>query len=301
VEGIVIDGETGMPIPRYSIAARPVANSTVARFTGATTVSEESGSFKLIGIGEDAEILGTRREQDRRWNLVVEAPGYAPQVFGPLVLLASQDQRGLRISMTRGSTIHGHLTDESGQGVEDANVALLEVLPPLERRSDEYVYRELQGPKARVLWKQSRRSLADGSFVIPNVGAGQYRIRVDHPRMVTHDSEIVSMVGSADLNLGSIRLHSGLILKGVVLDSLGKPDPTAIVLISSPENEESIPHTQGVDGEGEFELGRLRPGLYRACVIQRRGQALGPGVATPVDVHLKPNHVPYLTLKEGFH
>jgi hypothetical protein len=288
VSGVVVDQNTGEPIPRYTITAKPVGLRGGGARLGSQLVEDPDGRFLLLGVGDDPSMSGGPG-LERMWELIVDAPGYALHTHGPLRLRSTSSQAGLRVALVRGSVVEGRVHDAHGKPLEGVSVSLLEILPSLPGA---------EGGAARLAFRQQRSTFIDGSFVFPHVGSGSYRIQADHHLMVSHQGEVFACPADTNVNLGTVTLSEGVAIAGVVLDADGSTDPSALVLLSAPGG---VRQTQGVNREGRFQFDRLTPGQYELRVIERRGVAVAAlEDAITVSARSGSTHSP-ITLKEGRH
>lgn len=285
VSGRVVDRETGEPVRRFSVAALREGMPSLAARASGRSFDREDGTFELYGAGEDEPARASIPAPGKPWKILVEAPGYAPLEYGPVFLSTRRDVPGLQLAVARGAVLSGVVLDSAGKGVQDASVRLI--------RMDAADWNDGGSFAAAV---QMRRSLSDGSFVLPGVGSGTYRLQVDHDHMEFLETDSFKVSGAGTVDLAPVRLAAGCAIEGHVRDLEGRPDPGAIVLLAHETGEFSS--TYPTDGEGFFRAGRLTPGAYRVAVIQRRGRLLPEGRPGAVRIRLAAGRTERVNLEE---
>jgi protocatechuate 3,4-dioxygenase beta subunit len=142
VKGRVVD-PTGAPLGRARVTIRNTDRGPASGILDGEARTESDGSFRIRGLPAGA------------WDLTVRAPDF------PTVRLRSLDSGGpsLDIRLPPPVGIHGRVTDERGD-------PLYGVLVTAEAESG-------RGPRGDATTGR------DGSFAIPNLARGRFRLRVD--------------------------------------------------------------------------------------------------------------------------
>ncbi len=115
ISGVVVD-ETGSPVPRYSVAVESFRPADGSLFEAALrirqSVVDDDGTFRLQRLRPGLYVL-TAAAQRR------------PPARSQVIELGDGEQaRGVRIVLTAGATLHGTVTDEGGDPIAGARVAL---------------------------------------------------------------------------------------------------------------------------------------------------------------------------------
>jgi len=124
-------------------------------------------------------------------------------------------------------------------------------------------------------------STQDGSFAIPAVTAGHFRIAVQGLPPGIYISDVLQTVSVFDsgFDVGreppnplEVRLNSGAgSIDGTVLDAAGKPNPGAMVVLAPPDSRRqnrALYQSATADAAGHFKLGNIAPGTYKLFAWQ---------------------------------
>jgi hypothetical protein len=157
LEGQVLDAETGRPIPKFELelriafgawleAGRPAVNTTDGQFNQAYIFDDEEGRFRLGNMAAGYPMY-----------LVIRAPGYPPNAFGPYWFGSETDPPPPLFELSDDAvTLSGIVVDESfaPQPFRELK-CLVRITEPME-----------EGDKDRELLLASRSLVteADGSF-----------------------------------------------------------------------------------------------------------------------------------------
>ena len=210
LSGHVVD-ESGAGVGGIKVMANVEA---AARIGLRSDESESDGAFRITGL------------PGGKASLLLQTSGYAEARYGVGMLETGEEREGLEIVLRRGNSIAGRVQWPDGTPAE-AN---------LEAVSEEPWKFGAPVPIA----KNRAMSAADGTFLIPGLGAGPYTIRATAKRLeeVPEWSEMLGRertrkkaawlkasaehvaVGTSDLVL---ILSAGLELEGRVVDDLGAP------------------------------------------------------------------------------
>lgn len=186
VRGIVVDGE-GNPIPRAEIGLSYTDEEFLTLQSQIPTFGGIPGSATTNEFGEYLISDYVRPG----WSFAVEVnhKEYLPVLSGE-ALVAEGQVATLNVVLTeRGKSVEGRVVDDQGQPVGGANV----LLQSLEKRPDNVTLELSSGRRipfndqlfsvvANKLWMRYRhmttRSGADGTFSIPGLPAGSFKMRV---------------------------------------------------------------------------------------------------------------------------
>ncbi len=285
IEGSVVS-LTGEAIPRAQVrlnGSASVQNGQLTPGAAFTATSGDDGKFAIENI-----------DPGRNYQLSVQRPGFVPARYGarsansngaPISLEAGQTLKGISISMTPQGVISGRITDQSGDPVQGAMVAVM-------RRTYQRGSRQLQ--------PQNTMSTNDqGEFRAANLAPGRYYLVVSGARpglpaassqartanVTTYYPNAPDPQGAApiDITPGSevrgvdVRLRQGPVfsIRGKAVDANGAPVIGTIVT-SAPAGEQGGLNilsaltrvtSQTRAPEGAFEITNLPPGAHVLQVL----------------------------------
>jgi protocatechuate 3,4-dioxygenase beta subunit len=254
VSGAVVDARTGQPVQSFSIEvqqASEVENERLSRQRGLhRQFRAEDGKFEIEALpGGEA-------------RLTAFAPGFV--VSAPVVLNIEPGvmKGNVRITLDRGATLSGRITDPSGAPVAEAQVHAVPV--PTGRPET----RPHGGPPIGT-------TDADGSYSIAGIENGRIYVTIRKPGFTTVQREI-DVEGATTFDA---QLSRGLTLSGIVRSG-GRAVPN--VQIGATSSAIGSDHQGGVtDAGGRFTLSGLAPGLY---TISAFSEDLGHTEVKSVDV-----------------
>lgn len=197
-----------------------------------TDVHDADGRFVL----EDVVV--------RPSELVVRAPGHAPARVA-LQLEKGRDVEDLEVTVERAATIEGRVTDEAGA--------------PLDRVRVEHH----AGGEARQV--DAVTTDANGDYVVDGVPAGQTTLSFARRGYQTLKKQVELTAGDTRLD---VRLATGRVLTGRVVDGQGSPVPEASVEAYSQIGGGAF-STATTDSAGKFRLEGLGPFIYQVQTSRR--------------------------------
>lgn len=180
---------------------------------------------------------------------------YAPAWSEPFDLRRTY-VHGMVIRMEPGARLLGQVNDGQGRAMADARVTLLNnvwVESPLADL--------LYGKEARL---GSARTDAEGKFMLDNLAAGVYQVKVEAPDHAPALQRDVQVVANTDNHCGPFQLHLGGSLTVAVFDSRGLAVRGASVML---QQEGGASYKKTVDGDGEISFSNLIPGTYLVSVM----------------------------------
>jgi hypothetical protein len=221
VEGSIVNSVTGAGIDGATLALSEFKKKG-GPGTEYRAVTDAAGSFRISGV------------KPGKYLPFAQKPGFIPQLAagfnGPLHISAAEDAPPLRLELTPPARLRGHVFGTDGKPAAKVQVAF----------ANQYAF--------------TATTDEDGAFLFDNLNPGSYGLlaRADHVRTyypATLDpalAEPVIVRAGADQNGYEIRLQPGprtWRVRGVVLDTAGKPAPKAVVepLLAS-----------GIDAPGQF-------------------------------------------------
>jgi hypothetical protein len=212
IQGQVLDATTGLPIAGEPIMARPSDN---ALKVSAVTTTDASGHYVLRGL-----------DPTRRWYDVTAGPRGAIVTGAALPLYASRRQ--LSVDVSSGATVDFSLSPAlatvSGRVVPVSGATLTSTLGPGDPIGLGAVVTLQSGgliPSEDPLADLSLRTNPDGTFVIPAVATGSYRLTAT--AIGQGSSALSVVVTTTAVDLGTISLSAGGSLSGAIR----LPDGTA--------------------------------------------------------------------------
>lgn len=284
IRGVVLTARNA-PVPDLPIAAQPLVDDgappTTAPPVSRDGATDSDGRFELVGL-----LPGRYRLES--WSQ--DRPRPEPL---DVVLRPGQDLDGVRLTLPATGELRGTVKDSDGRPVKDAMIAL---------RGD--------------TWSLPHtRSLDDGTYRLPGVPPGTYRVRAGRgsqelraPGTTDDDDQGAEATVTADdvTRVDLVVESQTEQITGRVVD--GDGGPLADAFIEATRESDSAAATAGAalrfsrwssffsggqepsltDQDGRFTVSRLSPGNY-TLVAHRRGGGEGTRehVATGADVELR--------------
>jgi hypothetical protein len=210
------------------------------------------------------------------YMLEVRAAGYADGRSNAFTIVADEPVPAqVRITVTRGGTLAGIITDPVGEPVPSALVSL-NLNNHVESQISR-IFRQLAPTDER---KREQRSDADGSYRFENIPADTYQLRVEHDQ---HAPRIINDIFVNDDDLGGnspldVQLPKGAIIAGRATSSDSSPLTFCKVQISQRDTGYMDAGTTDIDGR--FSFANLREGNYQLTVNPKRvnGEPVHPFV-----------------------
>jgi hypothetical protein len=240
--GVALSGRIVGPGPSGS----PVVKASVSCEGSAPVATTAEGEFRIAVASLPA-------------NLKVTAPGFRPRA---VTASSRRPAKELLIVLDRGEQVRGVLVDEQRRPFARARV---------------WIKRANAGERTHSENQDVRTD--QGAFVLELPAPGIYRIRVQADGTREETLAEVSLSPGQSLSLGTIVLHRGSGVEGVVVDArTGEPLPGVDLELTpeGPQLLDAVLHqvTRGVsDPEGRFSLTGLRAGQF-ALTARRSGYAL---------------------------
>jgi len=235
-EGLVLDAETGDPVPEAKISVRDVSDVTREAFT------DERGHYIVGGLSEG-------RAGERTVN--VEALGYARVSNHPIKVEKGKLTQGVDFRLYRTGGVSGVVVNDAGAAVIGARVFVRR------QKGEEGVPANLGSGVTNV----------EGRFRMLTIEPGQgCTLLAQHSMYLDSQSdafEILPGVEYADLKLV---MAAGGSVAGRVVDESGEPIEGATVkaqLISEGLDVNFVTgKTVRSDASGKFTIGGIEPGAY---------------------------------------
>ncbi|MEO6191535.1 MAG: carboxypeptidase regulatory-like domain-containing protein [Thermoanaerobaculia bacterium] len=241
--GLALSGRVAGPGP----SGPPIVKASVSSAGSAPVESGAGGEFRIAVASLPAD-------------LKVTAPGFRPRV---VTAKSRRPGKELLIMLDRGEQVRGVLVDEQRRPFAQARV-WIEKADAGERTHSE---------------SQALRT-DRGAFVLELPAPGRYRIRVQAGGAREETLAEIAISPGESLSLGTIVLHRGAGVEGVVVDArTDEPLPGADLELApeGPQLLDAVLHQQiarSVSGpEGRFSLTGLRAGQF-ALTARRSGHAL---------------------------
>jgi len=229
LSGVVMD-EAGSPVENAFVTA--VQSAGGPRFSTGYSHgrSDEDGAFALDDV-PPGEI-----------TLQVRAEGFQTYSRSGLRLAAGEEQRDLRLRLSRGAAVEGRVLGAGGEPLQGATV---------------------QAVAARQAGSNfdgvTASTDAEGRYQLGGLPFGPVTFAAEHEDHVRSVRDLQLAPGDNRLDF---RLEAGLSLSGRVVDAAGQPVLAAEVRLGSTGMHWSPEATQ-TDADGAFTLSGLQPGTYR--------------------------------------
>ena len=300
LQGFVRIAGTADPLSKVTLELRTVEGNAKTSF--ATTIDDGRFVFRNVPPG--------------RYRLVATRTGYLPSEYGqrgpngmgiPINLLSGQNATNVKLEMTPGSILHGHVYDSSGQPLVNASVQAMKVSYNRGRRRLKFVGTAVTNDlgEYRLFW------LAPGTYYLSALhpDAGTYRPvdeafettlvhsfegmmssgrtfvvprRVEAPRNTyvpvffpeTVDEEAarpIDLAAGADSGSWDIIVAPAQLhsVRGTIINTItGQAARNAKLFVSRyPARASDDPYTSVDSEKGVFEVGRVFPGIYDLVAI----------------------------------
>ena len=251
VTGIVVDGATNQPMPRFRVSVRSVsANSaTYGRPMKAQLVKDSvDGSYEITGLEEGTYVVQAYHSD------------YAPTCSDTFQITQGIETPDVVVRLTRGGRIVGVVIDaNTREPVVGAEVATFD-----NNYIDNPFSRMLKGAIPRMTANKKTRTDAEGRFELSGLNPEVYQLQIsdaDHTTETILDRRVVE--GGTD-DIGVIALRTGGTVSGTVYDKEGQPMAGAEVSLTGVTTalRPSVNHTAVSDANGVFRVSRVPDGTY---------------------------------------
>lgn len=232
-------------------AGRPLENAEVSTFYDSQSFSERTdaaGAYVLAGLNAGMYTVG------------VSAPG-----MGRAQRKAEAGASGVDFVLQPAGRIAGRVVDEAGRPVD-----AFRVVARMRARSG-------YGPMPRDNFAGD-----DGRFALEDVGEGEYVVDVTAPERAPAVVSDVKVAAGATVDVGTVRLAAGGIVRGLVVDAASAPVAGAWASITGAVRDfsRSAPEVT-TDAGGAFEFRGVPPGAAQVTVTH---PSYAPGTASGLDV-----------------
>jgi large repetitive protein len=251
-------------------AGRPVENALVSTSSDETYASytartDAAGAFVVAGLPAPGLYL-----------LAAAAPG-----LGRAERKAEAGARGVDLVLQGAGTITGAVVDDAGRPIQAFRVAARMVAGGS--------YRGMRGETFGA---------DDGRFSLDDVAQGEYVVDVSAPDRTSTTVSGIKVASGGGTDMGTVRLASGGIVRGLVADAAGAPVSGATVSVTGPGRDFSrIPPQAVTDGVGAFEVAGVSPGTVQVSAAHP-SFAISAALTTEVDLARGPTDVK-IVLSEG--
>jgi protocatechuate 3,4-dioxygenase beta subunit len=249
------------PVPGATVQAAPHDGEPLEP----SLETDADGAFRLGGLAPG------------RYDLTAEAAGFASAS-------ATVDAGGepVELVLEPGGVIAGRVVDENGAPINDARVNA-------ERSSDSPGSQRFAGARADE---------GDGGFSLRDLAAGTWALAV---RATGHGEASLSAVKVAagrTVNVGTIVLGHGGVVRGSVVTTDGSGVPGATVGVEREANRRRRLGETLTDSSGAFEIQGVPSGLMRV-IARHPSFAEGAPVVTDVDPEKEPTSVRIVLVRGG--
>lgn len=274
VLGRVTDASTGRVVPAFRLVLKRKVNPTTAvPTTQSVDVRSGTGEYEFIGIDPGS------------WVIEAQAPDYASCSSRDLILAKGDRITGVDITMNKGGSISGIVTDGAGNPIENATVRLNENNYQRNPLSDLF---ESMQPAGRP---QRKSTVTDskGAFSIKLIVPGTYQVAIAKEKYSATALNGVQVALDQNNDLGQIALSSGGTIRGQCIDQNGSPYMDGTISVSSyvppaapgqtiePKSDSEFRQVKA-EYNGTFEIMNLKPGEYVVQLMPGRidGQDVNP-------------------------
>jgi protocatechuate 3,4-dioxygenase beta subunit len=234
-------------------AGHPIEGATLFTWSPETSqsfraTSEADGSYVLAGL--PAGLL----------SVSASATG-----MGRADRKAEAGASGVDFVLKPGGSVTGAVADETGKAIEGfrVNARLPSRAGMMGGRADSF-------------------AAPDGRFVLDDIAEGEYVVDVTAPERVTAVFPGVKVAAGAAADIGTVRLGTGGIVKGLVVDGSAAPVAGASVWVMGPGRDFSrMPTEITTDSGGAFEARGVTPG---SAQVRATHVAYAPAAATTIEV-----------------
>jgi protocatechuate 3,4-dioxygenase beta subunit len=254
----VVTGPDGKPVADAIVTALGFRSARVA-----SERSDAQGRYEVAGLAAGL------------YDVAVRATGLAPGVV-PDVVLDVRNETQVDVALRPGARVIGRLLD-----ARDKPLAGRVTVGEISGHPAPYVLLDLLGAQAG----------ADGRFALDAVPVGDHALGADVPGQAPKRVEFAVSATQRQVDLGDVRMETGLVIRGRVRGQSGQPVADATVQASADASRlETQPRARS-DAEGTFVLAGLEPLTYRVNAFARGfGSAnadVEPG-SDPIELVLEP-------------
>jgi len=307
--------EEGQPVPGETTLQLLPAGNITGRVIDLKRNALPGAEVEIRSTPDDdcgevakADVVGyfaTRALPAGNYQLNISFPGHVVQ--HEVAVRVTDRSESVEIVMARASSINGRIVDAHGAPVTGARVLLawvqkgsaapamassrapqLESLDlPLDRLSvlsgslplvAEIGHAETVVALSDVtgrLMEAIGRSAEDGFFRVAPLYPGRFSMRIEHSDFVPTTLPTRAVGEAEDVDLGSLHLDPGVVLRGTVTGPEGAVGSVRVEAVSTRDTHRYSSHA---DLQGRFEM-RVPPGSYRVRVATNATDDDGSGVA----------------------
>jgi protocatechuate 3,4-dioxygenase beta subunit len=200
----------------------------------AVQVRNKQGSFELVSL------------QPGWYRIEVWAKGYALTTTEIFRVRPGKQTAGIEVTMQAGAALTGVVLNEQNQPLQGAEVSL--------HLNNIVNYEIGLFTPTQEAWQARTRTNAEGRFLLPDLVARDYQMRIEHPSFPQVTRNDVLAVQGVETDLGDLVLPTPGSIVGVVVDRSGQVVRRAQVYCGL-----QVTHT---DGEGRFRFDKLLPAEY---------------------------------------
>ena len=265
---------TNVEVPTYNVSGTvtrqdngdPIGSTNVQLINGDYPYGEivriptdTDGNYEISGTPAGSYYVranGWAEVEPDVWEQIYIPEYYyeSPNREGATLVDVADDVPGINFTLEEGGYISGIVTDESGNPIESARVNVYDY------HTDNYIKRRFTGP--------------DGTFRIPGLNSGDYKVRANADGYLTEffddvlnmeDAALVPVTAPDETENINFALELGGSISGVVTDDSGNPIPDAWVWADS-YYDGYYAGGDHADENGEYTIVGLKTGYYRVMI-----------------------------------
>jgi 5-hydroxyisourate hydrolase-like protein (transthyretin family) len=261
VQGRVIDAISGEAVTKFSVALRQFNAGHLGRAQNKANGADGDvpGAFVVTGLATGD------------YAVEITANGYAPSMSETFRIDQGTVTPDVVVRMSAGGALAGRIVDATGRPVADAIVTT---------NDNGYVKNPLSdilgGLQARTTTGRSTRTDADGRFELDMLRPETYQLEVEHPDYTKQITRDLRVVDGSVVEVPTISMTSGGILRGMVYGVDGLPAAGAKVSLQGTGQVGIVQPMQAIAGpDGRYTIRRIAGGTYKVSATRPNAETSG--------------------------